>query len=364
MTVHGDVNPNGATTTWHFEDGLSTSTTYGAKTAGRDAGNGTTAVAVARTLTGLSPATSYRYRLVGSNSVGATFGVDGIFNTSAAPSVVTGAASHLTATAGTLNAVINPQALATNWYFEYGTTTKYGSKTPTNTLAASPNSANVSAGISGLVATTTYHFRVVATSTAGTTVGADATLITGLPVTLNASLSTVIYGGFVTLSGAVASGRSGIHVTIESQAYAQPAFTGLASVTTGAGGVWSYPAQPTMFTTYKAIAAGGTSSPIIVSVRPAVSLRTVAAGRLSTQVVGAVSFASHILQLQRLSKGLWVTWKSVLLNRSAKATFSTSLPVGHTAIRMAIGPLVLGVNQAATGYLAGFSSSVNYLRKK
>jgi hypothetical protein len=361
--VTGSVNPNGTLTTWYFQYGLSTSTTYSSKTLDKSAGAGKAVVHVTASLTGLTPATSYHYRVVATSSVATVYGGSGIFNTSAAPSVVTGAASAITATSATLNGIVNPQALATNWYFEYGLSTTYGLKTAAHTLAAGPNNTSVSVGISDLTPDSTYHFRVVATSSAGTSVGVDFTLTTGLSVTLNASASTVVYGSTVDLSGKVASGLSGVLVTIENEPFNVRAFSGIASTTTASGGTWSYTAQPTVRTTFEAIASNGTSSPLIISVRPAVYLSLAASGNLSTRVEGAVSFSYHVLQLQRLSKGLWVTWKPVRLNGSAQATFSTSLPVGKTSIRMAIGPFVLGINQAAPGYLAGFSRSTTYTRK-
>gem|GEM_PF-1864952 len=50
------------------------------------------------------------------------------------------------------------------------------------------------------------------------------------------------------------------------------------------------------------------------------------------------------------------------INGNVQATFSTSLAIGVTAIRMAIGPFVLGNNQAVPGYLSGSSRSVSYTR--
>jgi hypothetical protein len=357
--VSGTVNPNGIATTWYFEYGPNT--TFVSSTPVKSAGSGTVAVSFSQSLTGLAPATSYDFRIVGKNSAGTTFGGSGSFNTSAAPVVVTGAASNLTAHAATLNGIVNPEALSTDWYFKYGTSASYGSVTPTKTLVASPNNTNVSAGISGLVAKSTYHYRLVATSAAGTSSGADFTFSTGgISVSLNTSAPTVIYGGAVTLSGTVANGSAGDHVTIASEHFNQTAFSDVATVSTGNGGAWSYSTKPTVRTTYEATVTGGTSSAIVVSVSPAVSLREISKKRLVTRVVGAISFASHVLQLQILSNGLWVTWKHVGLNANGQATFGTRIPKGVTSIRMAIGPFVVGINQAAPGYLAGYSSAIIY----
>jgi hypothetical protein len=361
-SVAGVVNPHDSSTRWYFEFGLSTNGSFGSTTAVSSLSATSDDDDVTATLSGLSPATSYHYRLVATSVGGSSYGGSGIFNTSATPSVVTAAASHVTASSATFNGLINPEALSTTWYFEYGPTTAFGSKTPVKTLAASPNISSLSAAVSNLAPQATYHYRLVAKSNAGTSYGVDLALTTGLPVTINTAESTVVYGGLAVLSGVVTNGLAGQHVTIESEAFSETAFTGFAAITTGAGGAWSYSAVPSARTSYEAVANGGTSSPVVVSVRPAVYVTLVSGGLITTHVTAGVSFADHVLQLQRLSEGNWVQWKQVRLNSNAKVTFATSLPLGRTSIRMAIGPFVLGINQAAPGYLSGFSRSVVYVR--
>jgi len=362
-SVAGVVNPHDSSTKWYFEFGLSTNASFGSTTAVASLAATSDSDDVTATLAGLSPATSYHYRLVATNDGGTSYGGAGIFNTSAAPSVVTEAASALTASSATLNGLVNPEALSTKWYFQYGSTTAYGEKTSAKTLPANPNISKVSAAVVSLAPQATYHYRLVAVSSAGTTYGVDFALTTGLPVTINSAQSTVVYGGLAILSGVVTSGLSGQHVTLESEAFSGSAFTGFAAITTAAGGSWSYSVQPSARTTYEAVANGGTSSPLVVSVRPAVYVTLVSGGRIATHVTAGISFADHVLQLQRFSQGNWVQWKQVRLNSNAKVTFSTSLPIGRTSIRMAIGPFVLGIDQSAPGYLSGFSRSVTYARR-
>ena len=360
--VTGIVDPNGVATAWYFEYGLSSSALYTAKSLEKSAGSGTADVRVYGSLTGLAPATSYNYRIVAMSAVGTTVGGIGSFDTSAAPAVLTGTANSITATTATLNGIINPEALATSWYFEYGLTTGYGLKTATKHIAAYLHDTIASAAISHLASRSIYHFRVIAISSAGKSFGTDITLTTGLLVTLDTSVPIVIYGDLDTLAGTVTSGVAGVRVAVLSEAFNKTVFSDIATITTGTGGTWSYTAQPTVRTTFMASANGGTSSPIVVSVRPRVYLNSISGGRLTTRVVGGVSFVSHVLQLQRLSHGLWVTWKHVRLNSASKATFFTSLPNGVTTIRMAIGQFVTGIDQAAPGYLAGFSRTIHYRR--
>jgi hypothetical protein len=76
----GTVNPNGASTTYHFEYGRTTK--YGKSTAGKSAGSGNSQVVAGVRIRGLAPGVTYHYRLVGTNSAGTTTGADRTFTTS------------------------------------------------------------------------------------------------------------------------------------------------------------------------------------------------------------------------------------------------------------------------------------------
>jgi hypothetical protein len=97
------------------------------------------------------------------------------------PTAVTGAASAVTTSSGVLNATVNPNAVATTYHFEYGLTSAYGSSTPETDAGAGAADLAAAATLTGLARSTTYHFRIVATSRGGTTVGADRTLTTNGP---------------------------------------------------------------------------------------------------------------------------------------------------------------------------------------
>src|SRR5579863_2263784 len=53
--VTGTANPNGSATTWHFQYGLSTATSYTSSTVAQSAGSGSIGIGVTATLTGLAP---------------------------------------------------------------------------------------------------------------------------------------------------------------------------------------------------------------------------------------------------------------------------------------------------------------------
>jgi hypothetical protein len=189
-TAAGKVTPNGLATTWYVEYG--TSTSYGSKTSAHSAGSGTTSVDVTASLTGLSPATTYHYRLVATSSAGTGRGADGIFTTAAPPAVDTGSATDVGGTSAKLNGTVDPNGRATNWYFEYGTSTSYETKTPEKSAGSGTSATGVAASVSGLARGRLYHFRLVARSDAGTVAGADRTFTTsGAPQAVTGPASSV-----------------------------------------------------------------------------------------------------------------------------------------------------------------------------
>ena len=183
-TLSGTVNPNGCDTTYDFEYGGTTA--YGATTTGATGGAGTSAQTLSATLTGLSPQTTYHVRIVATNAAGPADGNDVSFTTPAScapgtgtlPTVVTSAATGVTATDATLHGTVDPQSCATNAYFVYGQTTAYGAKTATVSAGSGTAAKSISAAISGLAPHTTYHARLIATSAVGTTEGPDVTFTT------------------------------------------------------------------------------------------------------------------------------------------------------------------------------------------
>src|SRR5207247_4977706 len=94
------------------------------------------------------------------------------------PAVTTTAASGVLPTASTFNGTINPSGLSTSGYFQYGTSTGYGSSTSSQSVGSGTVSTAVSASVSGLACGTLYHFRAVGTNAGGTGTGADMTFTT------------------------------------------------------------------------------------------------------------------------------------------------------------------------------------------
>jgi hypothetical protein len=355
-TLNGTVDPNGREATWYFEYG--TSTGYGARTSAQSAGSGTTVRSVFAGVGGLTAGRVYHFRLVATSDAGTSRGRDRTFSTAGPPIARTGAALEVGASSARPTGTVNPQGRTTTWYFEYGTTTRYGTRTASKSAGSSLSDQSVSASISRLRTGVTYHYRLVARNDAGTTRGADLTFRTA-GVTLGARARTVVYGRAVLLSGRVPNTQPGQQVTVFGQRFGVGSPRAIAIVLTEAGGVWRYLARPAIQTSFSASWNGLTSSSMVVGVRPAVRFRRVGRARFSTRVVAARSFAGRRVKLQRRTRaGRWVTVKRVRLNRRSAAVFRVRLRKGTSRLRV-----VISVNQAGPGYLAGISRTIVYRRR-
>ena len=94
------------------------------------------------------------------------------------PSATTGPATSVTSTSATLTGTVNPDGKATTYYFEYGPSPSYGSTTASEKVGSGTTSVGVSATVSGLAASTTYDFQLVASNSSGTVYGGNVTFTT------------------------------------------------------------------------------------------------------------------------------------------------------------------------------------------
>jgi hypothetical protein len=161
----------------HFQYG--TTTSYGSTTANQTK-TGNTTQNVAANISGLSASRTYHFRIVATNSAGTRYGSDRTFTTLSAtgpPVVITNPATNVARSSATLNGSVDPHGLSTSVHFQYGTSTSYGSTTANQTKTGNTYQS-VSANISGLSASRTYHFRIVGTNSGGTRYGSDRTFTT------------------------------------------------------------------------------------------------------------------------------------------------------------------------------------------
>ncbi|HEY1690308.1 MAG TPA: hypothetical protein VGF95_15745 [Solirubrobacteraceae bacterium] len=181
-TVNGEADPEGLEVEeCYFEYGESES--YGHVAACTEMpsqiGSGTAYVKVHADLSGLKGNVVYHYRLVVGNENGSAYGGDTTF-AFLSPAVEDEYAADVNGSGATLGGSLDPNGLPTEYQFEYGTSSSYGSSTSTRQARGSAFVA-VQAHIGELLAETTYHYRLVATNAAGTTTGPDLTFATQGP---------------------------------------------------------------------------------------------------------------------------------------------------------------------------------------
>ncbi|WP_051942799.1 fibronectin type III domain-containing protein [Streptacidiphilus rugosus] len=157
-----------------------------------------------QTITGLTAATAYHFRVRSTANGQTTVSADNIGTTATAPPAAP-VVSAVSVTAST------PTSLTVGWttdipassQIDYGTTVGYGSSTTLDPTLATQHSQT----ISGLTAATAYHFRVRSTANGQTTVSADntGTTATAPPaapvvsaVTVTASTPTSLTVGWTT----------------------------------------------------------------------------------------------------------------------------------------------------------------------
>lgn len=101
-----------------------------------------------------------------------------IHNVDKAPVATTEPAKNVSSHAATLEGKVNPDGLSTTYAFQYGKTSSYGSETSSKSAGSGSSYQGQSAKLIGLKPNTKYHYRIVATNSAGTTDGADRTFTT------------------------------------------------------------------------------------------------------------------------------------------------------------------------------------------
>ena len=112
------------------------------------------------------------------------------------PSGNTQPATNVTTTEATLNAKGSPNGTPTEYWFQYGTTTAYGSQTPVRDAGSGTTVQTYSERVSGLTPGKIYHYRVVARQGSSTYYGSDQLFATQC----GASVGTLRYPDLKTLS--------------------------------------------------------------------------------------------------------------------------------------------------------------------
>lgn len=179
-TIGANITTNGGATDVYVEYGLTNA--YGSIVEAEESPltDGETAQAITGLLTGLAEGTTYHYRLKAVNAKGTTLGTDQTFATldALAPTIASEAEDGITQLEADIEAAVTPNGAATTVTLQYGKTNAYGTNVALGILNAGLTADTVSASLAGLDPNTTYHYRIVAVNTAGTTNGNDQTFAT------------------------------------------------------------------------------------------------------------------------------------------------------------------------------------------
>lgn len=140
-----------------------------------------------------------------------------------APGVSTGNVTNKTFSAAKLNGSVDPNGAPTTFYFEYGPTQRYGSRTADLPAGNGGSAKRVSADVSGLTPNTKYHFRLVASNASGVRSGADKTFTTNkqpLGLSITAAPNPVVLGQPTTVSGQLTgTGNAGRAVALQQRPF-------------------------------------------------------------------------------------------------------------------------------------------------
>ena len=174
--VQAGIYPNGSETAYWWQYG--TTTAYGQSTPPVDAGSGQAPITISSTLAGLTPDTTYHYRLVARNGLGIIYGYDFTLKTQEASGEVMTAIRATGPKTAKVRGTVDVQSISTSYHFEYGTGGSYRHSTPSETVRGS-GTTPVTATLTGLAPHITYQIRLVARSGSGLLYSAPHTFTTG-----------------------------------------------------------------------------------------------------------------------------------------------------------------------------------------
>ncbi|HEX5621227.1 MAG TPA: hypothetical protein VFX51_22570 [Solirubrobacteraceae bacterium] len=318
-TLNGSLS--GATTA-HFEYGTTTNYVSTVTIANPSDGNVSAPTDI------LSPNTTYHFKLFSD----AGDGQDLTFRTApnpTPPGVSKQVASGVTSGGAHVSASLDPNGAETTYYFQYGRTTGYGTRTEPLTVSGT-DPVTVEADLTGLRAYTQYHWRLFARNDAGRTPGADRTFRTGrlaTALTAFSSRKVVPYGRGVMIGGRVSgAGVRGMTLALEQQRFPfDRAFAEVATTHAGEDGGYLFSVdhvrRATRFRVVSRTQDPVTSAVALVRSRPRTTIGVRLLSRKRARVSGTIKPAvTGELSLQRFTSAGWTQVRHRAI--TAATTFS------------------------------------------
>jgi hypothetical protein len=290
------------------------------------------------------------------------------------PVVTTGAARSVTYQSASLTGTVNPKGLSTVYFFQIGTTAKYGGQSAPVGLAAGSAAVAATGPVGGLAPVTTYHYRLVAVSSAGTTLGGDKTFTT-TKIPLSVGITTVpnpvTVGGSLTVEGTVSgTGAGNREVVLQANPYPFTAgfqTVGNPALTTATGGFAFNLLTLPLTTQFRVVSIAGTQATIspvtteyvALGVTTRVSRHRTRPGSYTIHFSGGVSPAEPgaSVGVQRLVGHTWELVKRTSATTGG-STYSVTIHAHHGGFyRVRVLPVegghVIGYGPASLVRLAG-----------
>lgn len=268
----------------------------------------------------------------------------------AAPEAVTSGVQNVGPGNATLVGTVDANGEQTTYFFEYGKTRTYGSRTPDAAAGRATSRRRVTAPAEGLEANTVYHFRIVARNASGVSSGADRTFRTKrqpLGLQISAAPNPVVFGAATTVVGTLTgTGNANQGVQLQQKAFPFTAdWANLGNpVVTDANGAFSIALLPLPVTTQfqvRMVDRPNVVSPVITQavaarVRTSRSASAVRRNR-RVRVYGTVQPAKVGVPFEvqkQTRRGQWVVVRRGLTRASSNpelASFSKRFRVPRTA---------------------------------
>jgi hypothetical protein len=302
--------------------------------------------------------------------------------------VSTGGATHLRGSTALLTGVIVPNGAETSYYFQYGTTTAYGSQTPTLATglgtATGIEKAKVKVGqsISDLTPGITYHYRLVVLPAGSSTpiLGHDRSFVAAkqgarLVFKLAKTNAADVFGTAFVISGTLSGiGNANQPIALQTSPYPylEPFADAGATGTTNAAGAFSFRVSGlTLSTEFRVVTLGKLpvySAALAEHVAPHVTLRVSAPHAGLVRLYGTVAptnlLGAHVLiQFQKPSRPhgksestvRLVTIAATKLKRgsSSYSRFSVVVKIANGGryrayVKLGKGPLVSGASASVS----------------
>jgi hypothetical protein len=279
------------------------------------------------------------------------------------PSAATESAHFVTYGSAILGGTVVANGSDTSYYFQYGVTKAYGAQTGIADAGAGSAPVKVAIPVTGLQPLTLYHYRLVAVNARGATIGSDRTLLTlKIPLSLQilASPAPVVFGGTLTIQGALSGTGNGDREVVL-QANPWPYTGGFQNtgnpLLTLADGSFSFTVPSlTASTQYRVVSV--TSPPVVSPVAQAlvavhVDSHLARARHGRVRVYGTVTPAQNGMQVAILrevrGRGVLVGGATLHAHGPASSVFSRLVParrgVYRVLVRVTGGPQVSAYGQ-------------------